>query len=229
MPKTSVGGVSASTLPVRPLGLSLGVCKPSYMSSSPPGTAAIDEPEFIYHRQSQCTREVIFGPPTVAYRSNVDVGNDICVQEWRAAQVIYHPVMPDCGSLTTGKRQRPMLQLSNTGTQLSHLPLPLDHQRAARMQDHWMEDQLSISSLSHEVPWDSPRSSPATTHLSGKIWTDFQQQPWQMPGDVMVSRRDGRSAGVVQPWSTEGISWRLSSTLASQCLRFHNLQIQPHF
>lgn len=41
MPKISAGGVSASLLCVQPPGLRLGVCKPSCMSPSPPGTAAV--------------------------------------------------------------------------------------------------------------------------------------------------------------------------------------------
>lgn len=73
-----------------------------------------DEPDFIYHSQSQCTRKGIFGPPTMAPRTNVGVDNDICVQEWWAAQATYHPVMPNPGSLTTGKKQRAVLHSSNT-------------------------------------------------------------------------------------------------------------------
>lgn len=41
MPKISAGGVSASLLCVQPPGLRLGVCKPSFILPSPPGTAAI--------------------------------------------------------------------------------------------------------------------------------------------------------------------------------------------
>lgn len=186
------------------------------------------EPDFTYHSQSQRARERIFGRPIIAPRTNVGVGDDICVHKRWAAQATYHPMMPDPVSLTTGQRPRAALPIILTPN--CHIYISPLTTKSSR--DHWMERELNISSLPHQVPWDGPGSSLTIPHLTVNICTNFQQLLFQTPANAMlwvVSQRDRRSAGVDQLQPAKATTWRLGPKLSSWCLRFHKLQIQPQF
>lgn len=104
--------------------------------------------------------------------------------------------------------------------------------RAARIQNHWKGDQLNI--CSPVTPAALRGFSILSSHPS-PCCHDFHQfstAAFSNARDVtqwVASWQDSSSAGVNQPRPAESTSWRFSSKLASQCLRFHRVQIQPHF